>query len=378
MTHHPAPNAPFETPRLPRHARLLVVAGYALLVSAIVLDLAADPQWTLSPVLATAPVLASIGTLRARVPLAVGLCALALVPLLALADPGVPLVDHLTSGFTVLAITSISTANVVLVATRERELVQSRSVAEAAQRALLRPPPERLDGLRTAVRYLAAAADARVGGDLYEALVTPFGTRLLVGDVRGKGLAAVETAADVLGTFREAAQVEPDLAAVAARLDAAVRRRRGRRKGRSAENTVEAETAEEFVTAVLVGVPPSGDVAELVDCGHLPPLLVRAGRVTELESPDPDPPLALLELAGGTYRRRSFTFRAGDVLLLCTDGVTEARDAAGRFYPLWERLARMPEEAPDVLLDCLVTDLLAYARGGLSDDAALLAVRRER
>ncbi|RLU81600.1 serine/threonine protein phosphatase [Streptomyces griseocarneus] len=375
MTHHPGLSAPFEVPRLPHHARSLVVAGYALLAGAVVLDVTTDPQWTLSPVLAVAPVLASIGTRRARVPLAVGLCALVLVPLLALMDPGVPLVDHLTSGFTVLAVTSISTANVVLVATRERELVQSRSVAEAAQRTLLRPPPERLDGLRTAVRYLAAAAEARVGGDLYEALVTPFGTRLLVGDVRGKGLAAIETAADVLGTFREAAQVEPDLAVVAARLDAAVRRRRSRRKGRHA---MEAEDTEEFVTAVLVGVPPSGDVAELVDCGHLPPLLVRAGRVTELESPEPDPPLALLELAGGTYRRRSFTFEAGDVLLLYTDGVTEARDTAGRFYPLRERLARMPEAAPGVLLDRVVADLLAYAGGGLSDDAALLAVRRER
>ncbi|MFD0385260.1 PP2C family protein-serine/threonine phosphatase [Streptomyces stramineus] len=149
----------------------------------------------------------------------------------------------MTSGFTVLAITCVSTANVVLVATRERQLLQSRSVAEAAQRTLLRPPPERIGPLRTAVRYLAAAAEARVGGDLYEALATPFGTRLLIGDVRGKGLAAIETAADVLGTFREAAQVEPDLAVVARRLDAAVVRRR---------------PGEEFVTAALVGVPASG------------------------------------------------------------------------------------------------------------------------
>ncbi|MEU5425411.1 PP2C family protein-serine/threonine phosphatase [Streptomyces olivoreticuli] len=362
MTHHPGRDVSLQMSRLPHSARTLVVAAYVLLASAVTLDVTTDPQWTLSPVLATAPVLASIGTRRARVPLTVGMSALVLVPLLALADRDVPLSAHLTSGFTVLAITSISTANVVLVATRERELGQSRSVAEAAQRALLRPPPERIGGMRTAVRYLAAAAEARVGGDLYEALVTPFGTRFLLGDVRGKGLAAIETASDVLGTFREAAQVEADLAAVAGRLDAAMTRRRA---------------GEEFVTAVLVEVAESGGPARMVNCGHLPPLLWREGRVTEIESPVPEPPLALLGLVGGAYHCRDFAFEPGDVLLLYTDGVTEARDASGRFYPLAERLALMPGAAPDVLLDRVVADLLAYAGGGLSDDAALLAVRRE-
>ncbi|MBT2384942.1 PP2C family protein-serine/threonine phosphatase [Streptomyces sp. ISL-11] len=356
-------NGPAKAPRLPRLAFRLVVAAYALLVLAVVADIASDPETTLSPVLATAPVLAGIGTRRARVPLAAGLAAtLVIVPLLALSDTGVPLAVHLTSGLTVLAVTCICTASVVLVATRERELLQSRSVAEAAQATLLRPPPEKCDGLRTAVRYLAAAAEARVGGDLYEALATPFGTRLLVGDVRGKGLAAIETAADVLGTFREAAQVEADLAVVAGRLDAAMLRRRPR---------------EEFVTAVLIGVPASGGPAEMVNCGHLPPLVRHDGRVTEVASPVPEPPLALLELTGGTYHRRAFAFERGDLLLLYTDGVTEARDAAGEFYPLSERLAAMTETAPGALLDQVVADLLAYAGGELSDDAALLAVRRE-
>ncbi|MEV6670264.1 PP2C family protein-serine/threonine phosphatase [Streptomyces sp. NPDC051162] len=363
MTHHPGRDVALQVPRLPHRARTLVVAAYVLLAGAVVLDVTTDPQWTLSPVLATAPVLASIGTRRAVVPLTVGVSALVLVPLLALADPGVPLSDHLTIGVTVLAITSMSTANVVLIATREHELVQSRSVAEAAQRTLLRPVPERIGGTRTAVRYLAAAAEARVGGDLYEALVTPYGTRFLLGDVRGKGLGAIETAADVLGTFREAAQVEADLAAVAGRLDAAMARRRG--------------DGEEFVTAVLVGTTESGGTAEVVNCGHLPPLLRRAGRVTEIEPPVPEPPLALLGLVGDAYHRRVLAFGPGDLLLLYTDGVTEARDASGRFYPLAERLARMPEAAPEDLLDRVVADLLAYVGGELSDDAALLAVRRE-
>ncbi|MEU7133586.1 PP2C family protein-serine/threonine phosphatase [Streptomyces sp. NPDC046261] len=364
MKRDPGRERPPEVPPLPRSARLLVAAAYALLTTAVAVDLATNPQLTFSPVLATAPALASIGgTRRARVPLTVGLLALVFVPVLGIADTGVPFAVHLTAGATVLALTCVSTANVVLVSTRERELLHSRSVAEAAQRTLLRPLPERIDGLRVAVRYLAAAAEARVGGDLYEVLATPYGTRLIVGDVRGKGLSAIETAADVLGTFREAAQVEPELRTVARRLDATVLRRR---------------SGEEFVTAVLLGVPAADGPTELVNCGHLPPLLWRAGTVSEVRTPVPDPPLALRELAAGPYHFLHFAFAPGDLLVLYTDGVTEARDASGRFYPLAERLATMPELAPDPLVDRLVADLRDYTGGVLSDDAALLVVRRER
>ncbi|MER5786531.1 PP2C family protein-serine/threonine phosphatase [Streptomyces mobaraensis] len=364
MKRAPGPAGPYPAPTLPRPARLLVVAAYVLLAAAVCVDLASDPRLTFSPVLGTAPVLASIGTRRARVPLVTGAVALVLVAPLTLADPEVPVALHVTAAFTVLALTCISAANVVLVSTRERELLRSRSVASAAQQALLRPVPERVDGLRVAVRYLAAAADAQVGGDLYEVLTTPFGVRLLIGDVRGKGLGAVETAADVLGTFREAAQVEAELGAVARRLDATVRRR---------------GVGEEFVTAALLTVPRSGETVELVNCGHLPPLVRRDGRVSAVGAGDldADPPLALRELAEGSYRPTAFAFGKGDLLLLYTDGVTEARDAAGRFYPLERRLAALPESAPGVLTDRLVADLLAYVGGELADDAALLAVRRD-
>ncbi|GAP47521.1 integral membrane protein [Streptomyces azureus] len=61
-------------------------------------------------------------------------------------------------------------------------------------------------------------------GDLYEVVTSPHGVRVIVGDVQGKGLEAVETAAVVLGAFREAAPGEADLAAVGCRLERAVER----------------------------------------------------------------------------------------------------------------------------------------------------------
>ncbi|MFB7666012.1 PP2C family protein-serine/threonine phosphatase [Kitasatospora sp. NPDC056138] len=352
-----------QRPFLPRWSRRLTIGGYLLVAAAVAADFATGSGVTFSPVLAALPVLAGVGTRRAVVPLVAGVVASAVVVALALYDVNVPGVVMVTAAATVIVITFFTCANVVVVAAQERELARVRTVAEAAQRALLRLVPRRLGPLVIAVRYVAAEAEARIGGDLYEVMRTPYGVRLFLGDVCGKGLAAVETAADVLGVFREAARAEPDLAEVAKRLDSALARR---------------PASEEFVTAVLVGIPDAPGPAVVVNCGHPPPLLCHAGEVSEVEPPVNAPPLALLGLVGGDYCARSLTFDCGDLLLLYTDGVAEARDATDRFYPLAQRLAALPHGEPEALLDELLVDVRAYVGSGLADDAALLAVRRER
>lgn len=352
---------------LSHRSRWMILAAYALVLAAVVADLLSGPGTTFSPLLAAIPVLASTTTRRIGVPLLAGALAIFLVVLLALLNPGVPTVVHLISVATVLAVTFTSAATVALVAARERELATVRTVAEATQQALLRPVAPRVGGLRVAVRYVAAQAEARIGGDLYAVADTPFGVRLLLGDVRGKGLAAVETVADVLGVFREAAHSEPDLAEVAGRLDAALARRQREEGGFVAE----------FVTAVLLSVPATDDPVTVVNCGHPPPLLRHDGLVFPVLPSSYAPPLALLGLVGGDYQAGRLELAPGDELLLYTDGVSEARDAAGRFYPLADRLARMPDGDPDALLDRLLADVRGYAGGGLEDDAAVLAVRRD-
>ena len=345
---------------LSRRTRGFLAAAYLLVAAAVVADLVTGTRSTLSPVLAALPVLAVTGTRRPLVPLLCGALSLAGVVLLAFANPGVPVIVHATAGATVLAVTFTSTAAVGLVATRERELAQVRSVSEAAQRALLRPVPARIGSLSIAVRYLAAEAEARIGGDLYEVLSTPYGTRVILGDVRGKGLQAVETAADVLGTFRDAARAEPDLGQVAAHLDAALGRR---------------PATEEFVTAVLLNLPESSGSARMVNCGHPDPLLLRRGGAVWAGPEVRLPPLAMGSLVGERYRDCALDFGRGDVLLLYTDGVSEARDPAGRFYPLAERLERIRVQDPGPLLDRLIADLTGYVPNGLTDDTALLALR---
>ena len=76
-------------------------------------------------------------------------------------------------------------------------------VAKMAQLAIMRMSPPQAEGVDAAVRYVSASTEANIGGDAYEAVLTPFGLRVLVADARGKGLPAVLSSAVAVGAFRE-------------------------------------------------------------------------------------------------------------------------------------------------------------------------------
>lgn len=252
------------------------------------------------------------------------------------------------------------------------ELATVRSVAEVAQRAVMPVPPRSVGELDIAARYEAAQAEARIGGDLYAVQETPYGVRLLVGDVRGKGLPAVEMLSTVIGAFREAAEQERTLQGVTRRLDRALLRQ--------AELRPEGDALENFMTAVLVEVPPGGwDVLRIVNCGHPEPLLRGGdGRVRALRPSRYTMPLGLGVVPEEEQDRAvdEETFPPGGVLLLYTDGVSEARDDRGEFFDpeAWLRRCRLRD--PRRLLEELVADVTAYAGGRVADDMALLAVGR--
>lgn len=71
-----------------------------------------------------------------------------------------------------------------------------------------------------------------------------------------------------------------------------------------------------------------------------------------------------------------FPFPAGATLLLCTDGLTEARSPAGAFYPLETRLAGHVDITAGRLTHALVDDVHAFTEGPQQDDLAVLTVRR--
>ncbi|MER6078875.1 PP2C family protein-serine/threonine phosphatase [Streptomyces sp. NPDC001833] len=335
-------------------APVLIVCGIALV------DAFGGSGMFWLPLLAAGPALAA-STNGPRGVLCVGFLATVLAATLGVREAGP---GHETAAVlsALLAVTLASALASSLRGRRERVLDAVRSVAEAAQHAVLKPIPETVGPFRVAVRYSAAAAEARIGGDLYALVPTPHGVRLIVGDVRGKGLPAVEIAALVLGVFREAAYDEPDLLAVVARIERSLARNLG---------------PDDFVTAIVVGHPRAGQL-EVVNCGHAPPLLIQAsGDVTAVEATRPAPPLGLRALVDEPPCLEILPFADGDQLLLYTDGVIEARDRAREFYPLAERVARHASGEPEHILSAVHDELLAHVGGRLHDDAALLLLRMQ-
>ncbi|QGV80941.1 PP2C family protein-serine/threonine phosphatase [Streptomyces ficellus] len=272
--------------------------------------------------------------------------------------------DDVTYG-DLLAFGLIGVVSVVLAGVRVRrdaQLVSVRTVAEAAQLAVLPPMPERVGPVRCGALYRAAERGTLVGGDLYDVQDGPYGVRAVVADVKGHGLAAVGTVSALLGAFREAVLDEPDLAGVAKRLDR-----------RLVVDSAGREDTEVFATAVLMEFPRDGTAVRVLSCGHPAPLLVDGAGAREVELV-PGAPLGLALVEFRAPEAVTVPMRPTDVLLAHTDGVTEARDATGAFYPLANRLrAGARPASPVELVRAVWRDLSSYA-GEVADDVALLAL----
>jgi serine phosphatase RsbU (regulator of sigma subunit)/anti-sigma regulatory factor (Ser/Thr protein kinase)/uncharacterized protein YigA (DUF484 family) len=230
-------------------------------------------------------------------------------------------------------------------------LAEVTRIAEAAQLAILAPPPEQIGPVALAARYVSAAAEALVGGDLYEIVARPGAVRLLIGDVRGKGLTAVRTATVVLGEFRAAAADLDDLVEVAVQIDRRVR---------------PYLADEDFVTALLADIRDDGTFS-IASCGHPPALLAAAGNVTEIET-EPTLPLGL----GAQPQLTSGRLEPSDRLLLYTDGVIEARDQSGAFVDVVPLIGPLRTGELGDVLDAVLDALHAAVGPELGDDVALL------
>lgn len=340
------------------HGAFLGALPFAVVVGVALVDVLAGPGVGFLPVLSLGPALAAIS----RKPLAtalIGMLALACAVLLAFYDD---LDGSRRAVIALSAIAGVTVAGVIASAgrrRRERELADFKAIADAAQQILLRPVPRRIPPVDIAVRYVSAAASARIGGDLYEAISADGGVRLIVGDVLGKGLTAARTAAVVLGAFRESAYDAMNLVEIAAQIEASLQHQ---------------EAEEEFVTAVLAQISADGCRAEILNCGHPPPLLVRDGEVTAAEPAEASLPLGLAALIPEVREASTIALKPGDRLLFYTDGVTEARDRQGDFYRLQRSgvLLGLPDLGS--ALDRLVEDVLRHVGHSLQDDAAMLLI----
>jgi PAS domain S-box-containing protein len=242
-----------------------------------------------------------------------------------------------------------------------RLYTERSQIAHTLQSKLL---PERLPeipGARLAARYRAAGELNEVGGDFYDVFTCADGEwALVVGDVSGKGAGGAAITALARYTLRA---VCPDIDSPAAAL-------------RRLNAATLASATSEFITVALAYVsaaPGGGLCARVALAGHPPPVLRRADGRTEragetgtLIGAFSDPSLADCTV----------TLAAGDLMLLFTDGVTEAGPPGARLGEdgLVELVAGERAEHPDRLLDAVERAAVDAQPGDPRDDIALLAV----
>ncbi len=236
---------------------------------------------------------------------------------------------------------------------REERFARVVAIAEVAQRAILPTLPPRVGQVAVGARYLSAAQDAVVGGDLYDCYHSAAHVRFLVGDVRGKGIAAVEQAARVIRAFRQSAATEMSLTAVAEDMS---------------RYLAPFFDDEEFVTALLVDATDPTRLT-LVSCGHPQAMLVKGNGSASLIEAPAGLPLGL----GDRYDSVSLDWRPGERLLMYTDGLSEARDAHGEFLAVPSLAPLLTGEAVEDALDEALEAVRQHIPSGkLTDDLAVM------
>ncbi len=337
-----------------RSAQLLGAGLAALwLVVLVIIDLAIPgTAVVLSPLFALAPLIAC-AVLPARATAAVAVAAVAA----AIASgwwnhtSGSP--QHLVRIAELLLIGAAAVVISVVRVRREQRHARVVAIAEVAQRTILPTLPSLVGQVALAARYQSAAQDAVVGGDLYDCYHSAERVRFLVGDVRGKGIAAVEQSARVIRAFRQAAGTKTMLSALAQDMS---------------EYLAPFFDDEEFVTALLVDASEPTEIT-LVSCGHPPPMLVRPDGRTSLLDVPAGLPLGL----GDMYDAVTVPWAPGDRLLMYTDGLSEARDARGQFLDLPSLAPLLIAEPVEDALNAVLHAVRRHVPSGrLTDDLAVM------
>ncbi|MGW7487432.1 PP2C family protein-serine/threonine phosphatase [Streptomyces sp. NPDC054786] len=356
----------------PTPARVSWTLAALALVAGVLLNLFAPQPYMGLPLLAAAPLVAG-AMLSFRSALVV-LCITCVVSVAVDLELGRAATARYVDLAVVGVVGVLALAVNRLLLRQGRDLAMARDVAEAVQRAVLPDPPREVGPLAVAAGYTTAQAEARIGGDLYAVQETPFGVRMIIGDVRGKGMEAVAAVSVAIGAFRQEAEYAPTLTALVQRLDEAM--------ARAAARSGPVTSNEGFTTAVLAEVSADGGALSLVNRGHPPPYLVHGGQLVRLDPSLPQLPLGM-GLGGAALAGSApvdvVRLPLGASLLLVTDGVTEARDAHGTFYdPVSARRMGRRFTDPDALVDALTKDVGRWTGGNHRDDMAILAVTRRR
>ena len=335
--------------------RRALLLAFGMLAALVVADLLVPPTVALSPLFALAPLVACAYLPGAATAL-VGAAAVAAVLFTGAVTGATAETQHWVRVVDVALVGAAASAIATVRVRRERRLARMTHIAEVAQRAILPTLPTATERVSVASRYVSAAQDAMVGGDLYDCSLVGHRIRFLVGDVRGKGVAAVEQAARVIRAFRQAAALYAGTDSVAEDMNSYL---------------VPFFDDEEFVTGLLVDVTDP-ETLTLTSCGHPPAVLVpKVGPPRYVEARTGLPLGLGIDMV--PYSTVTLPWSPGDRLLMYTDGLAEARDEEGEFLPVLDAASVLRDGTPDEALDRLLDRRRGHVPGGrLGDDLALV------
>lgn len=247
----------------------------------------------------------------------------------------------------------------------ERDLALAREI----QAGFLPDAPPAFPGIEIAVSHRASQM---VGGDYYDFLTVQAEGReallLVVADVEGKGAASALVMANVQATLHALADHVEPLEKLPATINhkLLMGSRAAMAQGR----------ATKYLSMFLALVESGGRNLRYVNAGHVPPAVIRAdGRVEWLET-------------GGTivgllpevqFECGIVTLAQGDLLVACTDGITEAMDAVGTEFGrrrLVELVTGLRYEAPEKIMQAVLRDVDKHSRGGTYEDDRILLVMK--
>jgi hypothetical protein len=242
------------------------------------------------------------------------------------------------------------------------QLHETRRDLEAAteiQKSFLPRERPRVEGLRFFDHYSPAQ---QIGGDYFDYIPLP-GHRLAVavGDVAGKGVSAALLMAQLSAFTRFCFAGEPNVKKALSQLNAVLSR---------------TASGDRFITFVAAVIDLTTFEATLVNAGHPPVLRRRGADVEELGADNAGVPLAVFDIP---YDDLVVQLEPGDILLLYTDGVTEARNPRNDVYGLPRLKAQLAQSSPDVETRgaAILADVHRFAEARPpSDDLTLVAVGR--
>lgn len=255
---------------------------------------------------------------------------------------------------------------------------RERRIAEALQQSIVLAPPEDLfPGLTIETRYQAAWDDANIGGDYLDVFALEGGrVALIVGDVSGKGLAAAARTAEVKYALRAFLREAPAPARALSRLNTLLCDTTRLDAPDIGANGNGGFGCSGFTCISVAVIQPKTGEATIAVAGAEPPLIVRRDGTSEAVNVEGMPLGIDIDVKHDSVTR---TLSRGDVLLLVTDGITEAR--RGREFFGYEGFEQAAVEAVGHGLTgqvgkAVIDAAREFAGGRLTDDACLLIASR--